>query len=146
MQKKRRKFTKYKLEVVQKDWARKKALGSFSKSFKEHSKNSRDFYTAIDKELELVQSGKSTIQNERNAYHKKALKAAPFKWRKLLQKQKSKKKILLTKDQYSKIALAKLEKIIKKEDEKQNKINKKINFKNKNFTMIQNKQKIKKSK
>lgn len=84
--KKRRKYTKYKLEIVQKDWARKKALGAFSKSFKEHSITSRDFYTAIDKELEYVQSGKSNIEIERNDYHKKALKAAPYRWRKLIKK------------------------------------------------------------
>lgn len=90
--KKRRKYTKYKLEIVQKDWARKKALGAFAKGFKEHSINSRDFYSAIDKELDFVQSGKSNIETERNDYHKKALKAAPYRWRKIIKKKEKEEK------------------------------------------------------
>lgn len=84
--KKRRRYTKYKLQPVEKDWARRKALGAFSKSYKEHSSSAKDFFSGLDKELELLQSGKSNIQVKRDEYHRIALKAAPYRWRNLLKK------------------------------------------------------------
>lgn len=82
--KKRRRYTKYKIQPVEKDWARRKALGAFSKSYKEHSSSAKDFFTGLDKEIELLQSGKSSIQVKRDEYHRTALKAAPYRWRYLL--------------------------------------------------------------
>lgn len=82
--KKRRRYTKYKIQPVEKDWARRKALGAFSKSYKEHSSSAKDFFTGLDKEIELLQSGKSNIQVKRDEYHRTALKAAPYRWRYLL--------------------------------------------------------------
>lgn len=84
--KKRRRYTKYKLQPVEKDWARRKALGAFAKSFKEHRASARDFFIGLDKEIELLQSGKSGIQVKRDDYHRIALKAAPYRWRYLLKK------------------------------------------------------------
>jgi hypothetical protein len=38
----------------------------------------------------LLQSGKSTVQLQRDEYHRTALKSAPYKWRKLAMSNKSK--------------------------------------------------------
>lgn len=78
--KKRRKFTIYKIHPVDTQWARRKALGSFSKTVKEQK--NKNFYSALEKEFDLLQLGKSNIQAQRDEYHRIALKSAPYKWRK----------------------------------------------------------------
>jgi hypothetical protein len=75
--KKRRRYTKYKIQPVEKKWARHKALSAFAKSFKEARTSSKDFFSALEKVLELLQSGKSNIQVNRDEYHRTAYKAMP---------------------------------------------------------------------
>ncbi len=96
--KKRGRNIKYKLEVVQIEWARRKALSAFSKSFKEHRSKSRDFFIALDKEFTLIESDKSQIRLNRDAYHKNAVKAAPYKWRSVLKKKEFEAKRLYIKN------------------------------------------------
>lgn len=79
--KKRRKFTIHKIHPMEKDWARRKALGAFTKIVK--NQKAKNFGLVLDKEFELLYSGKSNVQLQRDEYHRTALKAAPFKWRKL---------------------------------------------------------------
>ena len=79
--KKRRKFIVYKIHPVDTQWARRKALGSFSKTIKEQK--NKNFYSSLEKEFELLQAGKSNIQLQRDEYHRIALKSAPYKWRKV---------------------------------------------------------------
>ena len=80
--KKRRKFTIHKIHPMEKDWARRKALSAFTKTVK--NQKAKNFGLVLDKEFELLYSGKSNVQVQRDEYHRTALKAAPFKWRKLL--------------------------------------------------------------
>ena len=81
---KRRRYTINKVHPVEKQWARRKALGAFAKGFKEQK--AKNFGLKLEKELELLQSGKSNIQIKRDEYHKTALKAAPYRWRYSLKK------------------------------------------------------------
>ena len=86
--KKRRKFTIHKVHPIEKNWARRKALGAFAKVVK--NQKSKNFGLILDKEFELLHTGKSIVQAQRDEYHRTALKAAPFKWRKpVLSKGKS---------------------------------------------------------
>jgi len=78
--KKRRKFTIHKIHPIEQDWARRKALGAFSKVVK--TQKAKNFGLVLDKEFELLYSGKSNVQIQRDEYHRTALKSAPFKWRK----------------------------------------------------------------
>ncbi len=123
--KKRRRYTKYKIQTVEKDWARRKALGAFAKSYKEHSSGSKDFFTGLDKEIELLQAGKSNIQVKRDEYHRTALKAAPYRWRYLLkQKAYLERKAKLEearkkKEEERALQAAPLKESIKKQQEKQ---------------------------
>lgn len=77
---KRRRYTKYKLHPAKQDWGRRKALGSFIKVFKGHKP--KDFFITLEKELGILQSGKSNIQIKRDEYHKIAWRWAPYKWKK----------------------------------------------------------------
>lgn len=86
--KKRRKFTIHKIHPIDKEWARRKALGAFAKTVKDQK--TKNFSFALEKEFELLQSGKSMIQAQRDEYHKTALKSAPFKWRKFTATNKGK--------------------------------------------------------
>lgn len=52
-------------------------MGAFAKGFKEQK--AKNFGLKLEKELELLQSGKSNIQIKRDEYHKTALKAAPYR-------------------------------------------------------------------
>jgi len=79
---KRRRYTKYKLHPAKQDWGRRKALGSFIKVFKGHK--SKDFFITLEKELGILQSGKSNIQVKRDEYHKIAWRWAPYKWKKAI--------------------------------------------------------------
>lgn len=79
---KRRRYTINKVHPVEKQWARRKALGAFYKNVKEHS--SKDFFIKLEKEFELLQSGRSTVQVKRDEYHRTALKASPYRWRYLI--------------------------------------------------------------
>ena len=79
--KKRRKFTIHKIHPADKEWARRKALGAFSKTVKDQK--SKNFIVGLEKEFELLQSGKSNIQVQRDEYHRTALKSAPYKWRRV---------------------------------------------------------------
>ena len=74
---KRRRYTINKVHPVEKQWARRKALGAFAKGFKDQK--SKNFGIKLEKELESLQSGKSIIQTKRDDYHKTALKAAPYR-------------------------------------------------------------------
>jgi len=78
--KKRRKFTIHKVHPIEQTWARRKALGAFAKVVK--NQKVKNFGLSLDKEFELLYSGKSIVQAKRDEYHRTALKAAPFKWRK----------------------------------------------------------------
>ncbi len=80
--KKRRKYTLYKVHAADKEWSRRKGVGSFAKSIKEQ--NPKDLFASIEKELVLLQTGKSNIQTKRDEYHKLALKVTPYRWRKLV--------------------------------------------------------------
>jgi ribosomal protein S7 len=75
--KKRRKFTVHKIHPADKEWARRKALGAFAKIVKEQK--TKNFTVSLEKEFELLQTGKSSIQTQRDEYHRTALKAAPYK-------------------------------------------------------------------
>ncbi len=128
--KKRGRNIKYKLEVVQIEWARRKALSAFSKSFKEHRSKSRDFFVALDKEFTLIESDKSQIRLNRDIYHKNAVKAAPYKWRSVLKKKEFEAKRLSIKneawEQRKKEWLKTLGK--EKKEEKKNKLSLKKSF------------------
>jgi len=90
--KKRRKFTVHKLHPADKEWARRKALGAFAKTVKDQK--AKNFAGALEKEFELLQSGKSTVQLQRDEYHRTALKSAPYKWRKIAMSNKAKSSIV----------------------------------------------------
>ena len=80
--KKRRKFTIHKIHPIEQDWARRKALGAFTKVVK--AQKAKNFGIVLDKEFELLYAGKSSVQVQRDEYHRTALKSAPFKWRKTI--------------------------------------------------------------
>jgi len=80
--KKRRKYTLYKVHAATKEWSRRKAVGSFAKSVKEQK--TKDLFGSVEKELILLKTGKSTVQQKRDEYHKLALKVTPYRWKKLI--------------------------------------------------------------
>lgn len=80
--KKRRKYTIYKVHFAEREWSRRKGVGSFAKAIKEQK--SKDLFSAIEKELTLLQTGKSSVLVKRDDYHKLALKVTPYRWRKLV--------------------------------------------------------------
>jgi hypothetical protein len=88
--KKRRKYTIYKVHIPTKEWSRRKGVGSFAKSVKENLL--KDLFASIEKQLIHVKTGRSNVENNRNDYHKLALKVTPYKWKKLLYSKKKGKK------------------------------------------------------
>lgn len=80
--KKRRKYTIYKVHFAEREWSRRKGVGSFAKAIKEQK--SKDLFSAIEKELTLLQTGKSNVLVKRDDYHKLALKVTPYRWKKLV--------------------------------------------------------------
>lgn len=90
--KKRRKYTAHKVVVADKDWSRRQGVGRFTKAIKEQKP--KDLFSAFEKELNLLQSGKSTIQAKRDEFHKLALKVTPYRWKKLIYKKRKQEKAL----------------------------------------------------
>ena len=86
-EKKRRRYTKYKIYPGVMEWSRRKALSSFSQTLK-GSDSGRNLFANLEKELLLLKAGTSTIQAKRDEYHKLALRSAPYRWRKLLMQKK----------------------------------------------------------
>ena len=84
--KKRRKYTIYKVHIPTREWSRRKGVGSFAKSVKEHL--SKDLFASIEKQLLLVKTGKSNVEQKRNEYHKLSLKVTPYRWKKIVYNQR----------------------------------------------------------
>jgi ribosomal protein S7 len=68
----------YKVGFVEKEDGMRKALLSFSKNLNEN--RSVKFANSLEKELENLSSGKSSIMAKRNEIHRIALENAPYSW------------------------------------------------------------------
>jgi ribosomal protein S7 len=75
----RGKKVRYKIGFLEKEKAERKALSALSKNFKDQT--ATRFSTGLEKELEMLASGKSNLTLKRDELHKLALLNSPYRWR-----------------------------------------------------------------
>jgi len=78
----------YKVTYIEEEKRLKKALLSFSKNLKEN-KNPK-FLISLEKDLETLSSGKSSITTKRDEFHRLALKHTPYSWTRKRKKKEDK--------------------------------------------------------